>query len=164
MTCWDQVPPVPANTYARAVYLREDQVLPSLDRWLARKFDRHSLPHTLRELAEAQDVGTGGAMIEEARREIAVCDAKLRQHRAALEAGADPALVTGWMGEVQAQRGAAESRLNQSPHRQRMNPDDIAQVVAALGDLVAVLTSADPAHKAETYGQLGLRLTYRPGE
>jgi hypothetical protein len=100
----------------------------------------------------------------EARREIAACDAKIRQHRAALEAGADPALVTGWMAEVQAQRAAAESRLHQNPQRQRMSPDGIAEVVTALGDLVAVLTSADPTQKAETYGHLGLRLTYRPGE
>jgi site-specific DNA recombinase len=103
-------------------------------------------------------------MAAEARREITTCDAKLRQHRAALEAGADPALVTSWMAEVQALRAAAESRLHRSPQRRRMSPGDIAQVVAALGDLVVFLTSADPAQKAETYGQLDLRLTYRPGD
>jgi site-specific DNA recombinase len=34
---------------------------------------------------------------QRAQQEIADCDAKLRQHRAALEAGADPVLVTSWM-------------------------------------------------------------------
>jgi hypothetical protein len=63
-----------------------------LGRCLARQFDPHTLPLTLRELAEAQDADTGGAVRDEARREIATCDAKRRQHRAALEAGADTAI------------------------------------------------------------------------
>ena len=41
---------------------------------------------------------------EGAQQEISECHAKLRQHRAALEAGADPALVTSWMKETQARR------------------------------------------------------------
>ena len=45
---------------------------------------------------------------EGAQQEISECDAKLRQHRAALEAGADPALVTSWMKETQARRALAE--------------------------------------------------------
>jgi site-specific DNA recombinase len=33
-----------------------------------------------------------------------------------------------------------------------------------LGDIVAVLGEADPADRAEVYGQIGLRLTYHPQE
>jgi hypothetical protein len=36
-------------------------------------------------------------------------------------------------------------------------------VVSALSDVLAVLRAADPADKAEIYTQLGLRLTYQPG-
>jgi site-specific DNA recombinase len=43
-----------------------------------------------------------------------------------------------------------------------MSRDKIARMVAALGDLVAVLRQADPADKAEVYRQLGIRLTYYP--
>jgi hypothetical protein len=43
-----------------------------------------------------------------------------------------------------------------------MSPGDIARIVAELGDLAAVLASADAAQKAETYGQLRMKLTYRP--
>ena len=35
-------------------------------------------------------------------------------------------------------------------------------MVKALGDLMTVLSEADPADKAEGYGQLGLTLTYDP--
>src|SRR5450755_749675 len=41
--------------HPRSVYLREDQLLPSLDHWLGRAFHPDALPHTARELEEAQD-------------------------------------------------------------------------------------------------------------
>jgi site-specific DNA recombinase len=44
-----------------------------------------------------------------------------------------------------------------------MTREQITSVVTALGDILAVLHDADPADKAEIYGQLGLRLTYQPG-
>ncbi len=44
---------------------------------------------------------------EQARQDIADCDAKLRQHRAALEAGAQRTLADG--AEVRAQRTLAEA-------------------------------------------------------
>jgi site-specific DNA recombinase len=58
-------------------------------------------------LGLAQNGDLDDAVAAQARREIADCDAKLRQHRAALEAGSDPQIVTGWMAETQAQRAIA---------------------------------------------------------
>jgi len=43
-----------------------------------------------------------------------------------------------------------------------MSRDEIASVVAALSDLLAVLRDAEPADKSEIYTQLGLRLVYQP--
>jgi hypothetical protein len=43
-----------------------------------------------------------------------------------------------------------------------MTREGIAALVTALGDLVQVVTAADPADKAEVYSQLGLTLIYRP--
>jgi site-specific DNA recombinase len=45
-----------------------------------------------------------------------------------------------------------------------MTRDQIASIITTLGDIPAVLKDADPADKAEIYSQLGLRLTYRPGQ
>ena len=39
-----------------------------------------------------------------------------RQHLAALEAGADPAVVTTWMNEIQAMHAPAEARLPRGEH------------------------------------------------
>jgi site-specific DNA recombinase len=148
--------------HPRAVYLREDQLLPSIDGWLARIFHPEALPRTVRELQEAQGAGATDAVTENARRVIADCDARLRQHRAALEAGADPVIVTGWKAETQARRTAAETRLRPGPRQTRMSSEEIASLVASASDLINVLASADSADKAEIYRQLGLALTYHP--
>lgn len=68
------------------------------------------------------------------------------------------------MAEVQAQRAAAEARLGQSTRRPRLTTEEITRIVSSLRDLISVLANADPADKAEIYGQLGLALTYHPCE
>ena len=45
-----------------------------------------------------------------------------------------------------------------------MTAEQIASIVTALGDILAVLRDADPADKAKIYSQLGLRPTYQPGQ
>jgi hypothetical protein len=37
-------------------------------------------------------------------------------------------------------------------------------VITTLGEILAVLADADPADKAEICSQIGLRLTYQPGQ
>jgi hypothetical protein len=102
--------------------------------------------------------------VEAARRAIAECERKLARHRAALEAGADPALVAAWSQEVQQQRTAAQTRLaNLASHHggnRRLSRDDIRAMVDSLGGLLDVLRHADPVDKAELYRELGIRLTY----
>jgi site-specific DNA recombinase len=140
------------------VYVREELILPRLDEWLSRTFDPIALASTVRELEAAQP--DEPKPDEAARREIA----KLRQHRAALEAGADPVLVTSWMNEVQARRAAAEARLRKPAGQRRMTAEEITNLVTGLGSLIQVLRDADPADKAEVYSRLGLTLTYHPEE
>jgi site-specific DNA recombinase len=144
-----------------AVYVREDQLLPELDSWLSELFSPGALPQTVLDLEAAQP--DEPRPDEAAQSEIAECDAKLKQHRAALEAGADPALVTSWMNETQARRSVAEARLRKPAGRRRMTRDEITSLVTALGDVMRVLRDADPADKAEVYSRLGLTLTYHPG-
>lgn len=73
-----------------------------------------------------------------AEREIAERDAKLRQHRTALEAGTDPVLVTSWMNETQSKRAPAKARLKRPTGRRRMTRDEITSPVKAIGDMTQV--------------------------
>jgi NADH dehydrogenase/NADH:ubiquinone oxidoreductase subunit G len=106
--------------------------------------------------------------VDAARRTIAECDRKLARHRAALEAGADPALVVAWSHQVQQQRTAAQAQLANLTSRhgtnQRMSRNDIHAMLDTLGGLLDVLRHADPADKAEVYRELGIHLTYNHTE
>ena len=145
-----------------SVYLREEQLLPQIDGWLSRKFDPVAFTAAVREF-EAAHPGEP-ERDEEAQQEIVECDAKLRRHRAALEAGADPVLVTSWMKETQARRALAEARLKKPVRRRRMTQEEITDLVTELGGLMQALKDADPADKAEIYRRIGLTLTYHPQE
>jgi site-specific DNA recombinase len=143
-----------------SVYLREEQLLPKLDAWLSRKFDPVAFTSAVREYEATQP--DASKPDEDARQEIAECDAKLRQHRAALEAGADPVLVTSWMKETQARRALAEARLKKPTARRRMTQEEIMNLVTEMGGIMQALKDADPADKAEIYHRIGLALTYHP--
>jgi len=100
-------------------------------------------------------------------RQIAEADRKLARHRAALEAGADPGMVTEWTRQVQAERQALTTQLAalgvagaDRASGARLTGPEIKSLVEGLGGLLTVLRAADPADRAEVYKQLGLRLTY----
>ena len=86
---------------------------------------------------------------EGAQQEIAECDAKLRQHRAALEAGADPVLNH----QLQVRRALAEARIKTPAARRRMTQEEITSFVTEVGGIMQALNEADPADKAEVYGR-----------
>jgi site-specific DNA recombinase len=149
-------------SHPTSVYLREELLLAKLDAWLARKLDPVAFTSALR----AYEAGRPGEPQpdQSAQQEIAEYDAKLRQHRAALEAGADPVLVTSWMKETQARRALAEARLKKPAARRRMTEEEITGLVTEMGSIMRALEDADPADKAEIYQRLGLTLTYHPQE
>jgi hypothetical protein len=152
--------------HPRSVYLREDALTGPLDRWLAGLFGAASVDHTIDALAGAanQESPLEDASVIEARRVLAETEAQLARYRAACDAGADPAVVAGWIAETQARRARAEQVLRGPRHQQRMSRDEIAGLVRTLSDVWATIRDADPADKAEVYRQLGLELTYRPSE
>jgi hypothetical protein len=149
-------------SHPTSVYLREEQLLPEPDAWLSRKLDPIAFASAVRAFEAARPEPKPD---EDAQQEIADCDAKLRQHRAALEAGADPVLVTSWMKETRARRALAEARLNKpAVQRRRMTQEEITNLVTGVGEIMAALEGADPADKAQVYSRLGLTLTYHPNE
>jgi site-specific DNA recombinase len=148
------------------VYVRENAVLDPLDAWLAEAFAPHRIEQSLTALQNAQP--DDAPAVEAARRAIAECERKFARHRAALEAGADPALVVACSQQVQQQRTAAQARpatlASHHGANRRRSRDDIHALVDTLGGLLDALRHADPADKAEVYRELGIRLTYHHTE
>ncbi|WP_406431339.1 hypothetical protein [Streptomyces sp. NBC_01589] len=93
---------------------------------------------------------------------FADCDAKLATHRTALEAGADPALVTQWIAETQARKARAVAELHTTTEGRgsQMPRDEIARLVRSISDLADAVRQAAAADKAEIYRHLGLALAY----
>jgi hypothetical protein len=80
-------------------------IIGQVDSWLAREFAPHRLTGTLRDLAAAQEHEKARAgEDEETARKIAECERKLAQYRAALDAGANPGTVAGWIAEIARRR------------------------------------------------------------
>src|SRR6266508_602417 len=96
--------------HPRTVYLREADLLPHLDGWLAGLFDPASLEDTLAALEAASHDHTAAIQqLRTAEQTLADCQRQLAQYRAALDAGADPTAVTAWINQATAARAAAEA-------------------------------------------------------
>lgn len=135
--------------HPRSTYLREEQVVPALDRWLRTAFSPAHLADTIQELANAQDHHVDEqlhAQAAEARRIITDCDQRLARYRAALEAGTDPTLIATWTAEVNIERAAAQARLRATTGTSpRLTPQEIADIVNSLGNIPQVLRDAEQA-------------------
>lgn len=137
--------PEPSRPRFRALpsrLLREDAIVPRPDAWPARAFGADQINRSL----AAMEASQPDASVEtsQLRRTVADCDRRLARHRAALEAGADPALVAQWTRDVQAERAAALARLQANPRlAHRLSRREIGQLIDELGGMLAVLKDAD---------------------
>ena len=145
------------------VYLRESDVTDALDEWLLRHFDPKNVDATIEAMAAAQAPDHAGtARAEAARRKIVDCDARLRKYRDALEAGATPLVVAGWMKEVDAERLTAEQELTETIERAPLTEGEIRALIGGVRDGLVRLSGASPEQKKAMYEHMGLRLTYQP--
>jgi site-specific DNA recombinase len=153
--------------HPRNVIIREDAVLGPLDTWLAGLFAPAQRQQTIAAIAQpatAEQQPIPAAI--HAQQLIGECDAKVQRYRAALDAGADPAVVTTWISQTQADRARALAQLREHPTTttgpDRLTIEQITTLIDGLGDIVTALAEADPVDKADVYQRLGLRLTYHP--
>jgi site-specific DNA recombinase len=141
--------------HPRNVYLRERDLVAPLDHALASAFTPARIDDTISRLTDSQKPpAADDHLARQVNARLAACDKKLASYRAALDAGADPAVVTEWITETQNERRTIEQLLTApGPEPQRRLTRD---------ELTAVLAEADPTDRAEVYRQLRLRLTYHP--
>jgi site-specific DNA recombinase len=152
--------------HPRSVYLREDVVLPSLDGWLGELFEPNHVQDTIDALTPSftSHSAREDETLVEARRRLNDVDQHLGRYRQALDAGADPKVVAGWIADAQARRAEAERLLRRSSEPERMTRDEIEAIIATLGGVFATIRDAHPEDKAEIYGRLGVQLTYHPAK
>ncbi|GGJ32228.1 hypothetical protein GCM10010121_049250 [Streptomyces brasiliensis] len=89
-----------------------------------------------------------------------------RPLQAALEAGADPAVVTQWINEAQADKETARKKLDTPPAATRkketpLTADQIRQVTERLGDIAQRVHAVDAEEKGPLYEALGITISYK---
>jgi len=150
--------------HERGVYLREADITAAVDAWLLSVFDPENLDGAVAALAAAQAPDEASvARAEAARRTMAECDRRLAKLRSALEAedGPPPAVVAGWLREVEAERLAAERELAATKPSSPLSEAEIRALVGSQRRVLQALGNATAEQRAAIYGHtMGLRITY----
>ena len=150
-------------------YVREDALLPHLDRWLAEVFAVDRLDATIDALTSAardaeDELGaTEQSGRAEAEAVLLECDTELSACRAALRQGADAGVVAEWISETQTRRlkdQQALAPLGSAKESHSVSREEIVRLIDSLGDMVQTIRAAAPSEKAEVYSRLDLTLTY----
>jgi hypothetical protein len=151
--------------HPKTVYVKESSIIPKLDAWIAELFDPANVEATCEALAVASETDEAAdARTEAARRKLADCDRRLTQYRAALDSGGPVKVLAGYMSEVEGDRLRALRELEAAGSGPAMSKAQVAELVAQLQDVASVLADADPQLKAQAYADLGVSITFEPGE
>jgi site-specific DNA recombinase len=163
----------PGLDHPRTVYLREDTLTTALDPWIARAFEPERLTTTLHALAQVDQALAAAADAvtperHQARQQITDCDKRLAHYQRALDAGADPTVVTQWINQAQKDKEAAQAKLDAlpaaAPPRAKKTPplteDQIRQIADSMISVAQRIRTADPTTKGPLYQALGITIRY----
>ncbi|MFI2189871.1 hypothetical protein [Streptomyces sioyaensis] len=113
-------------------------------------------------MCESQQQATHPPALEAARRTLADTKRRLTPYSAALDAGADPAAVAGWITAAQNEQTAARQQLAAASDAQReiLTEEQSHHTIKTLGDMADRLQAAEPEDKAPLYADFSLELEY----
>ena len=148
--------------HPRNVFVREREVLPDLDDWLATEFAPRRIEATIEQMAAAQDNREASSRASsrhtgrsaERRKWLAT---GLRLMRAATSRRS-----ASGSARVKAERLQAEAALRGTTAQARLTSGEIKAIVERFTSIAAVIRDAGPADKAEIYRRINLTLTYQP--
>lgn len=143
--------------------VREDHVIDPLHDWIMQVYDRHHIDQTVAAIVAANPRLTA-ARSQRTRAEAKLKDAdkRLRRHRAAIEAGVNPAALVEPINAAEAERSAAKAELANLPEPSHVTAAEIYARIDMIADLGANLASAQPERLNKLYDAIGLELHYAP--
>ncbi len=153
----------PGIDHPRSLSIREDQLLPTIDGWLAQLFDGEHRDDTVNTLANVEHDELGVAEALEARRTINDCDKRIANLEIACESSDDPETITGFarrIERVRAERKGAEIRLRRVTTGRGLTEEEIRSVVNSLADAIALLADAAPEDRRRVYEAAQLEVLY----
>ncbi|MGW7531823.1 hypothetical protein [Amycolatopsis sp. NPDC054798] len=108
----------------------------------------------------ASQGGTHSTGRESAEKRLADAESRLRRHRAAIEAGVDPAAVVEAINTAQAEREAARAELQHLPKSTVIEAAEVYARLDSMDDLARALNSRTPERITQVYRDLGVQLSY----
>ncbi|WP_205719238.1 recombinase family protein [Actinomadura geliboluensis] len=147
--------------HPKVVYLREAEIIEDIDTWLVTAFSPTRIKATIEAMAAQANV-TENTAATQLRKQLATCDQRLNQYRAALNAGADAVQVAAWINETEQERARLKGELDAIPADQTVTSDGLAELLQQTGELARAVVHACPDDKADLYAKLGLKMTYYP--
>ncbi len=151
--------------HPKVVYLRERDLLPHLDDWLAQLFDPDNVDATCDAILGAASEPASPAERVAATDALRECDRKLDRYRQLLEAGTDAAVVAEWIRDVQTERSRAQAILDAIDNTQRADVTtaaELREIIERLGGLVGLLQVSDAKLRSRFYEEAGVLGTYLP--
>ncbi|MFV0316818.1 MAG: zinc ribbon domain-containing protein, partial [Microthrixaceae bacterium] len=150
--------PAYLTDHPKSLYVREDDVVAAIDRWLPSLADPEFL-------AASQEADDGTAERETLlKRRLDEIDKATRNLVTAIENGTDPAAIQPRLAELRAERSQAMDDLATLKRPDQLTSVDISALLDELGGMEDVLADALPTEKSDIYASLGLRLHYRPDQ
>ncbi len=153
----------PGLDHPKSLSVREDQLLPAVDQWLAELFDKDHLDDTTKALANTEHPDTSTVDELETRRTIKDCDKRIANFEAALGATDDNDTIAGFIQQIErsrAERKNAQSRLQRLTTKRGITEQDVRQTVDSLAAAVALLSTAEPADRRRVYEAANLNILY----
>jgi hypothetical protein len=139
--------------HPKSIYLREDAVLPELNKWIAGLV-------TPEALVAGQQFSGRSSRVSAVKAQIAELDRKISALVAAIEAGVDVEQVSSQLARRAKERAGLEARLRQEGHHDRLTAGEMQKALDDLGGIAKILPSADSAQLRRLYTSLGVRLEY----
>lgn len=160
------VPGSPAAAeHPAQVYLREDQVLRSVNAWIGSLFAEPNRATTIETLLGADDTGElERGRVAALRRRISEATATMSRLQRALDAGWDPEELRSQYNVAAAQKREAETELSTVAPEPALSRDRIVALVDEIGDVARLLDEVEPSDLARLYQSLSLSMVYHHHE
>lgn len=160
---------VPGSATALAhpaqIYLREDLVTPSINRWIGSLFDPLHREETISALLDAEDDADRHLeQVGQLRDRVAAAEVAMDRLRRALDAGWDPVELREQYNAAAAEKRVAEAALEAAPSETSLSRQELESYVDQLGDMSQALDRAESDELSQLYASLRLSLTYHHAE
>jgi site-specific DNA recombinase len=149
-----------------SVYLREDVVVPPLDKWLSEALSQEAAERTAHELASSRHSAELAARETAAKRGLADADRKIARLEQALEDGLPLSTFVRLARRHEIARDAAKAELARIKNHQPegLTPEEFKAALEHARGLATALAGATDTQRHQLYEALGLEINYDPGE